>query len=83
MDVKQLLQDRKVQIGLAVGLVLVVFVGVIAVSSNKKDAAELSRAKFEKPLKEDIKLLTTDNIGKAIEIQALLALYHTFGFFSH
>ncbi len=73
MDVKQLLQDRKVQIGLAVGLVLVVLIGVIAVSSNKKDAAALSRAKFEKPLKEDIKLLTTDNIGKAIEIQALLA----------
>ena len=73
MDVKQLLQDRKIQIGLAIGLVLVVFVGVIAVSSNKKDAASISRAKFEKPLKEDIKLLTTDNIGKAIEIQALLA----------
>lgn len=73
MDVKQLLQDKRVQIGLAAGLVLVVLVGVIAVSSNKKDAAALSRAKFEKPLKEDIKLLTTDNIGKAIEIQALLA----------
>lgn len=73
MDVKQLLQNKKILTGLIVGLVLVVVIGVVAVSSNKKDAAALSRAKFEKPLKEDIKLLTTDNIGKAIEIQALLA----------
>lgn len=73
MDVKQLLQNKKILVGLVAGLVLVIVVGIVAVSSNKKDAAALSRAKFEKPLKEDIKLLTTDNIGKAIEIQALLA----------
>ena len=73
MDVKQLLQNKKILIGVAAGLILVILVGIVAVSSNKKDAAALSRAKFEKPLKEDIKLLTTDNIGKAIEIQALLA----------
>ena len=73
MDVKQLLQNKKILVGLVAGLVLFIVVGIVAVSSNKKDAAALSRAKFEKPLKEDIKLLTTDNIGKAIEIQALLA----------
>lgn len=73
MNFQELLKNKKIVIGLAIGLAVVILLGIVAVSSNKKDAATLSREKLEKPLKEDIKLLTTDNIGKAIEIQALLA----------
>lgn len=73
MNFQQLIKDKRVQIGLIVALVLVILLSVVVVASNKKDAKTVSRIKQEKPLKEDIKLLSTDNIGKAIEIQALLA----------
>lgn len=73
MNFQQLIKDKRVQIGLIAALVVVIMLSVVVVASNKKDAKEVSRIKQEKPLKEDIKLLSTDNIGKAIEIQALLA----------
>ncbi len=73
MNFQELIKDKRVQIGLIAGLVVVMLLGVVIVASNKKDAKELSRIKQERPLKEDIMLLSTDNIGKAIEIQALLA----------
>lgn len=73
MNFQQLIKDKRVQIGLIIAVVLVILLSVVVVASNKKDAKTLSRIKQEKPLKEDIKLLSTDNIGKAIEIQALLA----------
>ncbi len=73
MNFQQLIKDRRVQIGLIVGLVLIILLFGVVVSSNKKDAKELSRAKLEKVQKGTLNLLTTDNLGKAIEIQALLA----------
>ena len=42
---------------------------VSAGNSNKKGDVEVSM----EPIKEDVDLLTTDNLGKALEIQALLA----------
>ena len=71
--IKELLQDRRILIGVIAGLVFIFLLFGFAVSSNKKSAKEVNRIKNEKPLKEDIALLSTDNIGKAIEIQALLA----------
>lgn len=73
MNFQQLIKDRRVQIGIVAALVVLILLSVVVVASNKKDAKTLSRIKQERPLKEDIKLLSTDNIGKAIEIQALLA----------
>lgn len=73
MNFQQLIKDKRVQIGLIAGLVVVILLFGVVVVANKKDAKELSRIKQERPLKEDIVLLSTDNIGKAIEIQALLA----------
>ena len=74
MDFKQLLEN-KVLLGSIIGgivLLLVVFIicGTIA-SSNKTDKEGIDVSK--EPLKEDVDLLTTDNLGKALEIQALLA----------
>lgn len=73
MNFQQLIKDKRVQMGLIAGLVVVILLFGVVVVANKKDAKELSRIKQERPLKEDIVLLSTDNIGKAIEIQALLA----------
>ena len=74
MDFKKLLENKNLLYGI-IGLIVIVLgvsiaVGVIAGSagnSNKTQAAK------EKIIKEDLDLLTTDNLGKAIEIQALLA----------
>ena len=50
-------------------LAIVVPITVSAGNSNKKGDVEVSM----EPIKEDVDLLTTDNLGKALEIQALLA----------
>ena len=75
MDFKQILEN-KVLLGSIIGgvvLLLAVFIicGTIAASnkSDKDNAIDVSK----EPLKEDVDLLTTDNLGKALEIQALLA----------
>lgn len=72
MDFKQLLQNKNVLIGVAVGVVLliaIILTGAIVASSNNGGAKVVQ----EKVIKEPLDLLTTDNLGKAIEIQALLA----------
>ena len=75
MDFKQILEN-KVLLGSIIGgvvLLLAVFIicGTIAATnkSDKDNAIDVSK----EPLKEDVDLLTTDNLGKALEIQALLA----------
>lgn len=71
---KQLLEN-KVLLASVVGgvvLLLVIFIvcGTVAASKKAdKDGVDVSK----EPLKEDVDLLTTDNLGKALEIQALLA----------
>ena len=74
MDFKQLLQNKVLVASIAGGIILllVIFIvcGTIAASSKAdKEGVDVSR----EPLKEDVDLLTTDNMGKALEIQALLA----------
>ena len=73
MDFKQLLQDKKVLIGIAVAAVVLValLVTVAIVSTSNKGAG--GKVVQEKVIKDPLDLLTTDNLGKAIEIQALLA----------
>jgi len=74
MDFKQLLENKILVASIAGGIILllVVFIicGTIAASSKAdKEGIDVSK----EPLKEDVDLLTTDNLGKALEIQALLA----------
>lgn len=76
MEFLQKLQENKpLFFALIGGCVLVVLLAIIvpitvnAGGSNKKGDVEVS----SEPIKEDIDLLTTDNLGKALEIQALLA----------
>lgn len=71
MDFQKLLENKPLLYGIIAAVVVVLFisitVGVVA-SSHKSTTAENVY-----PLTEDVDLLTTDNLGKAIEIQALMA----------
>lgn len=76
MNFQELLKDKKVlytAIGVIVAVVLAIIISV-GISSGSSKGANGSRAVVEeKKIKEPLKLFTTDNIGKAVEIQALLA----------
>ena len=74
MDLKKLLENKVLlaSVAGAIVLLLIIFIicGTIAASNKAdKDGVDVSK----EPLKEDVDLLTTDNMGKALEIQALLA----------
>ena len=74
MDFKKLLENKVLLASVAGGIVLVLVVFIICGSlamSNKSKDEQIDVSK--EPLKEDVDLLTTDNLGKALEIQALLA----------
>jgi len=70
---KQILENKVLLASIIGGIVLllVIFIicGTIAASNSNKEGIDVSK----EPLKEDVDLLTTDNLGKALEIQALLA----------
>jgi len=74
MDFQKLLENKALVATIAGGIIvlLVVFIvcGTIA-SSTKSEKTEIDVS--NEPLKEDVDLLTTDNMGKALEIQSLLA----------
>ena len=73
MDFKQLLENKVLMTSIIGGVVLLLIIfiicGSIATNNNKSGEIDVSN----EPLKVDVDLLTTDNLGKALEIQALLA----------
>ena len=74
MDLKALTQNKMFLAAIAGVVVIILAIAitcsiVAAGSKNDGTAIEVSN----EPLKEDIDLLTTDNLGKALEIQAMLA----------
>ena len=75
MEFLQKLQQNKTLFGALIAGIVVVLVLAIVVpvattaSKGGKSDVEVS----SDPIKEDVDLLTTDNLGKALEIQALLA----------
>src|SRR5574344_1118695 len=73
MDFSKLLENKPLLYGIigAVVVVLLLSITIGVVSSNKGASGE--GIVKEKLIKEPLDLLTTDNLGKAIEIQALLA----------
>ena len=75
MDFQKILENKPLLYGIigAVVLILALFVtiGIVSSSSKPSNGTEITG----EPLKADVDLLTTDNAGKAIEIQALLAKY--------
>ena len=73
MDFKKLLENKVLLAAIAGGIVLLLIVFIIcgAIASSGKDKSQVDVS--SEPLKEDVDLLSTDNLGKALEIQALLA----------
>ena len=73
MDFKQLLQNKNFIIGaVAVAVILLALIVTAAIVSSTHRGPG-AKVVSEKVIKEPLDLLTTDNLGKAIEIQALLA----------
>ena len=74
MDFQKLLENKPLLYGIIGGVVLLLalFITIGVVNSSKKSTGA-ARVVSEKVIKEPLDLLTTDNLGKAIEIQALLA----------
>ncbi len=76
MDFSKITENKPLLFGIIGGVVLVIVVVVIsiaiAVSGGNKGKSEGTVVGGE-PLKTNVNLLTTDNLGKALEIQALLA----------
>lgn len=75
MDFKEILENKPLLYGIIGGVVLflalIVTISIIGASKKPANGAEITG----QPLQADVDLLTTDNAGKAIEIQALLAKY--------
>ena len=76
MDFSKILENKPLLFGIIGGLagIVVLIVIIIAIAANNGGNSD-NNAKVigNEPLKANVDLLTTDNIGKAIEIQALLA----------
>lgn len=72
MDFSKLLENKPLLYGIIGGLVLFLAVIIIAVSISASTGSDRNVVGSE-PLKTNVDLLTTDNLGKALEIQALLA----------
>lgn len=73
MDLKSLLQNKMV-LGIIIGgIVLILTISIICAVAGSKGSKSEQIDVSNEPLKEDVDLLTTDNLGKALEIQALLA----------
>lgn len=72
MDFQKLLENKALLYGIIGGVIIIVAMMVMLTAfsgGNKSGSQEVS----DQPIKEDVNLLTTDNMGKALEIQALLA----------
>lgn len=73
MDFRQILENKPLLYTIIGAIVVVLALSItIGVVASSKGSANGGTAN-EKIIKEELPLLTTDNLGKAIEIQALLA----------
>jgi len=73
LDFNAILKNKTVLISIIVGVILLLLLVVIAVSSSQSSQEGSVATPNQTKLKENIKLLTTTDTGKALEIQALLA----------
>ena len=72
MDFSKITENKPLLFGIIGGVVLILVIVIMSavIGSGGKDKIENIGAE---PLKSNVDLLTTDNLGKALEIQALLA----------
>lgn len=73
MDLKSLLQNKMV-LGIIIGsVVLILAISIIGSIVASKGGSKPEIKETAQKIESDVDLLTTDNLGKALEIQALLA----------
>ncbi|HSA07094.1 MAG TPA: flagellar M-ring protein FliF C-terminal domain-containing protein [Candidatus Gastranaerophilales bacterium] len=72
MDPNAILKNKNLLIGIISGVIVIVIL-VFAMGINKSSSEGNNKAPKIEKIKEDVKLLTTSDIGKALEIQAMLA----------
>lgn len=74
MNFQELLSNKRnlIIIGGVIVLVLAILL-TVGIAAGSKGSGDANKVSAEKIIKEKLVLLTTDNIGKAIEIQSLLA----------
>lgn len=74
MDFSRLLENKPLLYGVIAAIVVVLAISItVGIVSGSKNSSNGKATENEKIIKEPLDLLTTDNLGKAIEIQALLA----------
>lgn len=74
MDFNKLLENKPLLYGIIAAIVVVLALSLtIGIVTSGKNSSNGKTPANEKIIKEPLDLLTTDNLGKAIEIQALLA----------
>jgi len=69
LDFKAILQNRVALIGIIAGVIIVIVLGIVMANSSPKEGA----VKKPELIKEDTVLVESDNTGKILEIEALLA----------
>ena len=75
MDFKKILENKPLFYGIIAGIVIVVLLFTITLTAviSSSGKAKTPQAVQEKVIKEPLDLFTTDSIGQALEVQALLA----------
>mgnify|MGYP002625096583 CR=1 FL=1 len=75
MDFSKITENKNLLYGLigAVGIVIILIVLIVILSSGGASKSNQNVSVGDTPLASDIELLTTDSIGKALEVQSLLA----------
>lgn len=76
MDFSKILENKPLLYGIIAGVVLlivVVIIGAVVASNGGGGKDNNAQVVGGEPLTANVNLLTTDNLGKALEIQALLA----------
>lgn len=73
MNIKELLQNKVVLYSVIGGVLVLVFLVILAVAISSGGKSQSGLKPVEKVQKEQFNIITTDNQGKAIEIQTLLA----------
>ena len=72
---QKLMENKPLFYGIIVGAVVILLILFVGVGASINNSNKSGGSDAEVKIKTDVDLLTTDNIGKAIEIQALLARY--------
>ena len=72
MDPNAILKNKTVLISIIIGVILVIVL-MVGIGANKPSGENQVVAPKLQKIKEDIKLMTTNDTGKVLEIQALLA----------